>query len=320
VRAFPRVVIACVVGAGLAAAQGALRAGERTHRVRPGESASTIAQQHYGKAELGSLLLLLNGRSGTVIRVGEALRVPYCDVHRVASGDTWSGLAKRYLGDPSRYPAVAALNGMVPERPLRVGDEIVVPVILKHRLEPGESLNRLAERFYGDDALAGVLGDFNRVEDPRRLSVGQEVEVPLVSLQLRDELRAQMAAATQPDDSLEPTAAAAAPPDRDSGKSRRFNDELLAATAAFDDGDYAAARERLEALVAPVAAEGSEADRIELGRLLAFVYVAFDMPAAACAAYVVGGPAVGPSPLDADLVSPKIRRVLADCDASPAPL
>jgi len=157
----------------------AAAAGERVHEVRPGESASSIAKRYYGDYELAPLLLEYNGRTGNLIRVGEKLRVPFCEVHRVGGGDTWSGLADRYLGRASAYRAVAALNGLEPARPLGLGVEIVFPVPLEYRLQRGDTLAGIAEHFYGDVDLGDALRSYNGIEDPRRLSVGQTIEVPL---------------------------------------------------------------------------------------------------------------------------------------------
>ena len=47
----------------------------RTHRVAAGESASSIAKSYYGDHELSELLLGYNGRSDTVVRVGDSLKI-----------------------------------------------------------------------------------------------------------------------------------------------------------------------------------------------------------------------------------------------------
>jgi LysM repeat protein len=323
VSASPRTIPFFVLALGILASTGT-GAGERTHQVRGGESASTIAQQHYGKADLGRLLLLFNGRSSTVIHVGETLRVPYCEIHRVRPGDTWSRLAQRYLGNQSLYPAAALLNGRVPEQPLQVGAQIVMPVVLSHRLERGETLNRLAERFYGDEEMREVLRTFNRIDDPRRLSVGQTIGIPLVTLKLRDELRVESKPETPRrrvvvEPSPERQREVAAPPSRQPAEpTQRFAAELRAASETFDSGDYAGAREQLEALAEPVASRGTELDKVELARLLAFVYVAFDLPEEACRAYRAATRQPDRPKLDEDEVSPKIRDALARCADSDA--
>ncbi len=178
-RTIPLLTAAALVGC-LAGGTGAAAA-VQVHAVSGGESASAIAARYYGDKELGDLLLRYNGRSGTVIRAGEKLRIPICEVHRVGAGDTWSVLSTKYLGKTSKFATLAALNGLKPDHVLRPGEPIVIPVVISHKLGRGESLASLAERFYRDPKAAGVLQTFNNLDDPRRLSVGQTVEIPLVS-------------------------------------------------------------------------------------------------------------------------------------------
>ena len=307
-----------VLGACLAAPATAV-SGQRIHTVRPGESASSIAKRYYGEFELGGLLLKYNGKSGTVIQAGEKLRVPYCELHRVKRGDTWSALAQRYLERASVYPAVAALNGLSPQQPLKVGNRIVFPVVLSHRLERGDTLAVLAERFYGDTELSHVLQSFNRIDDPRRLSVGETLEIPLISLQMRKigVSKARTVAATpvrekpargQKKEATrhETESATGSPP-------ARFKDELHAASEAFIDGDYDRARGLLEPLGDRVGSGGSDVDKAEYWRLLTFVYVAFDLPGETCAAYRSLAELSAGIRLDPDLVSPKIRDQLSRC-------
>ena len=80
---------------------------ELVHEVRAGESASSIAKQYYGGFELTDLLLHYNGKTGAVLQPGESLRVPFCDTHIVRSGDTWSQIAQRYLGQAAEYDVIA---------------------------------------------------------------------------------------------------------------------------------------------------------------------------------------------------------------------
>jgi LysM repeat protein len=289
----------------LAAADSA-RAAEREHEVRSGESAAAIAKRYYGDHELAGMLLRYNGRDGTVIRPGERLRVPYCEVHVVKSGDSLSVLARRYLGRPSAYRAVARLNGMAPDSPLRVGQSIVMPVVFSHALRRGETLGALADLNYGDHELGDMLQEFNGIEDPRRLSVGQTVLIPVVGLRLRDESPPEVMERTVADrpGSEEPVS----PPEP------RFEAELTTARRDFERGDYDGARERLEAMRKVVGETGTEMDRAEFARLLAFVYIAFDRTDDACVALRVAGSADPLSGLDPDLISPKILDSLAACD------
>ncbi len=287
---------------GIATAGTVAPAAERQHTVAGGESASAIAKRYYGDFELAGLLMQLNGRSGTVIHPGEKLRVPYCVVHTVRSGDSWSKLAQRYLGRPSAWPEIAELNGLQRRAPLQPGQRIVMPVVLAHSLERGESLATLAERFYGDLGRARMLQSWNRIEDPRTLSVGRSIEIPLVTLQL-----------AEPPAPPAASAEAAAEEARRRETSARFLGTVRAARRAYDAGDYDRARELLESQRSAAVEKADAPERAEYWQLLAFVRVAFDRQEEACAAWASLHDLTPSVELDPDLVSPKIRESTAAC-------
>ncbi len=284
-------------------------ASPRIHKVRRGESASSIAQRYYGNYKLTELLLKYNGKSDTVIQPGEKLKVPFCEVHRVRGGDTLSRLAQRYLDRPLAYREIAALNNLNPNTPLQVGQRIVIPVILSHALERGESLATLAKLFYDDTDMAHVLQSYNGIDDPHRLSVGQKIEVPLVSFVNRGEAQAspEPASVEREKRTVEPAPKPAAP------EPPRFQSKIALARTAYSLGEYGRARELLEALQPDVLRNGSAVERADLLRLIAFVYVAFDLPVQACAAHRSLSRLSPGTRLDPDFVSPKIRQVLSEC-------
>jgi len=303
-------------------------AAEKTHTVKAGESASAIAKRYYGSHELSSVVLQFNGKSSSVLEVGETLRVPYCPVHRVESGDSWSEIAKRHLGRASAYSTIATLNGLAVEAPLRVGARITIPVILRHGLGRGETLASLAERFYGDTSRARVLQEWNAIEDPRRLAVGTVVEIPVVSLLLREMPAPEVTTASAPATSppkvatasapakpVEPPAIPAPPPEPAPvvEAPRRFTAEIAAGAAAFEGGDYDLARETLEGLRVRVRSEGNDADKSEFFRLLTFVYVAFDLREDTCDAWQELVALDAPPSLDPDRVSPKVFEAVSRC-------
>jgi LysM repeat protein len=315
----------------------AVPAADKVHVVTAGESAPALAKKYYGDSSLSDLLLRYNGKTGKMIHPGERLSIPYCEVYRTRSGDTWSELAEKHLGRGTAAPTLAELNGYATDQPLRVGARIVVPVVLKHTLARGESLSSLAQRFYGDPAKAATLQAFGRIEDAKRLAVGTPLEIPLIAFvraektQTVDAKKPIAVAAPTPAKPAETATAAAvpdppvavaasatpgsqaAPPPPAAEVAPRFVGPLDAAGRSFASGEYDRAREILESLRAIVASEGTEADRRNWGRLLAFVYIALDRDADACAVYRAGSPASGPTALDPDLVSPRIRDVLLKC-------
>ena len=319
----------------------AVGAADKVHVVAAGESAPALAKKYYGDSSLSDLLLRYNGKTGKMIHPGERLSIPYCEVYRTRSGDTWSELAKKHLGRATAAPTLAELNGYATDQPLRVGARIVVPVVLAHTLARGESLSSLAQRFYGDPTKAATLQAFSRIEDAKRLAVGTPLEIPLIAFvraektQAVDDAKKPIAvAAPAPAKPAETARAAAvpdppvavaasptpgsqaAPPPPAAEAPPRFVGPLDAAGRSFASGEYDRAREILESLREIVAGEGTEADRRNWGRLLAFVYIALDRDADACAVYRAGSPASGPRALDPDLVSPRIRDVLLKCSTA----
>lgn len=301
--------------AGIAVALAALSAPAlaraRTHVVASGDSASSLAKTFYGDAALGDLLLLYNGRSGSVIHPGERLTVPLCSVHRVRSGETWSGLAQRFLGRPDAAAAFAELNGTRLAAPLRVGATVVVPVVVKHALARGETLAALAARCYGDPGKADLIAEFSGIGDPTRLPVGTLVPIPVVGFRPAPPARSSSTPPPKPTPRPEPTASAAPTPPPEPAP--RYAKRLDEAERSFTVGDYDHARQVLEGLRGPVSAEGSPEDRRRMARLLAFVYVAFDRDEEACRAYRSAPGALETSTFDPDLVSPRIRAVLSRC-------
>jgi LysM repeat protein len=312
-------------------------AGERTHVVKPGESASAIAEQEYGDRRLGDLLLAFNGRLGKMIHPGEALRVPFCDMHRVRSGESWSVLAQKYMKGTAGWRAIAELNGLDPDEPLAVGQEIVFPVVAEAKLERGTTLAVLAQRFYGDPARGRLLQEYNDLDDAKRLAVGATIRVPLTTLRRvkssapapKDVVAQAVPKKPAPEpvpkatpspveiEAPKPTPMPTPPPTPEPAPVSMFGPDLATAKQEFRRGAYDDAVALLEELREPVMLTGSEAERRELLRLLAFVYVAFDNEEEACAAYGALTRIDSVPVLDPDLVSPKIRNVLAAC-VSPA--
>jgi LysM repeat protein len=308
-------VLAVALGVAVLAT-GVCEAGEREHVVAADESASAIAKKYYGSFDPAPLLLAYNGRESTVLRPGVTLRIPYSEVHRVQRGDSWSVLSRRYLKGRSNYAVVAELNGMLPDKPLHPGDEIVFPVFLEHRLERGETLGALAERYYGQSSLARLLQESNRLDDPRRLSVGETVRVPLLDFRLSATVEeVEVAQVKEPEP--EPPKAEPAPvpppaPSQPVEPPERFKREIHTARELFDAGEFEKSRQLLESIREGVAGGSPTTERVEFGRLLAFVYVAFDLPAKACE--VFGSTQIpAPEELDPAMVSPRILDTLSGC-------
>ncbi|NIP22658.1 MAG: LysM peptidoglycan-binding domain-containing protein, partial [Phycisphaerae bacterium] len=49
-----------------------------------------------------------------------------------------------------------------------------------HTIQPDESISTLAERYYGDYRKFHLIADYNEMEDPTQVKVGQDIKIPVI--------------------------------------------------------------------------------------------------------------------------------------------
>ncbi|MGD2099611.1 MAG: LysM peptidoglycan-binding domain-containing protein [Desulfobacterales bacterium] len=49
-----------------------------------------------------------------------------------------------------------------------------------HTVQPDESISTLAEQYYGDYRKFHLIADYNEMEDPTRIKVGQDIKIPVI--------------------------------------------------------------------------------------------------------------------------------------------
>ncbi|GAB16796.1 hypothetical protein GOEFS_014_00380 [Gordonia effusa NBRC 100432] len=101
----------------------------RTHTVAPGDTLSAIAQRFYGQAGLFGFIAAANRIADpNMINVGQVLTLPDLGrVHPVVAGDTLSGLAQRFYGDPGKFGIIAATNAIRNPDHIEVGWVLAIP-------------------------------------------------------------------------------------------------------------------------------------------------------------------------------------------------
>ena len=158
------------------------------HRVRSGETLSTIAS-HYGVSI--SQLKMTNRIRTNLIRPGQRLRIPFggadvvsdTKIYTVKAGDTLSTIASRYGVSVVRLKRANRLSG----DSLRIGDRLEIPTQVAvsdapkrvaksrtHRVRSGESLYTIGKRY-------GVSVDRLKAANGLRrntIRVGQELVIP----------------------------------------------------------------------------------------------------------------------------------------------
>ena len=55
---------------------------------------------------------------------------------------------------------------------------IIIKGYVLHTIKPGESLARIAERYYGDQSRFSIIAQYNNLTDATRIHEGQEIRVP----------------------------------------------------------------------------------------------------------------------------------------------
>lgn len=158
------------------------------HIVRPGETLASIAHRYYGDPRRESVLVAENGltaQGGAAIVVGLRLVVPWVTYHRARPTETWGHIATQHYGDPRRAGALIAANPQVQGAQPDEGAELLIPYPLRHVAQQGETMQRLAELYFGDAREVARLLRFNGTRR-RRLNRGQIVLVPLADLLLSD--------------------------------------------------------------------------------------------------------------------------------------
>jgi LysM repeat protein len=294
-------------------AAGPARADE--HPVREGETLARIAQLYYGDAPAGLVAIAEANRISdpeeTVLVPGQRLYVPVPERATVQPGESWERLAERTLGHAGRGGVLARANAMDPAAAPDAGVEVVVPVVVAHRTDRGDTLPAISKRYYGGTKGLRLLREFNDLRAGARPVPDGTILVPFPDLRLTEagaELLARVAR------------------DRDGDGARtRAQAEIAQALPGLEDlwreGRYVELVAAANRLAGRPEATGNQL--VTIGRWLAFAYVALereDLAEQALRATLEHQPDLELNPIT---TSPKILRVLRAArrarEVAPAP-
>ncbi len=192
---------------------------EKSHVVAAGETLGEISQKYYGSGKYWKKIVEANpGLDPNTIKVGQKLVIPALkestttDTHAptpgpgertytVKSGDSYYTIAKRELGQASRWKEIEKLNGIGAEE-LHVGQVIKLPAKKDassgsstsgstsgdshssgatgktHTVAGGETLSDISKQYFGTTARWKDIVKANPGVDPEALKVGQKLIIP----------------------------------------------------------------------------------------------------------------------------------------------
>ncbi len=164
-----------------------------THVVRESESLASIAQLYYGDPQKERILVAENSlENAHGIQVGMLLLIPWTQYYRVAQGDSWFGLAEAFYGKSHRSFVLTQNNPSSAATAPDPGAQLRVPYPLRHVVQTGDTLLRIAHRYY-EDPKEGLttIRRFNRMRTmrPRR---GTVLLIPLSNLELTEQGRTRV--------------------------------------------------------------------------------------------------------------------------------
>lgn len=127
---------------------------ERMHVVVKGDTLGKIAKANGVTA---AALAKANGIDGTMIRIGQKLKIP-----EVAG----AGTEAKPMAAPVSAPAQAVAAAAAQQASSPAGTYVVAP---------GDTLAKIAKKF---GTKAETLAKLNSISDPRKLKIGQKLQVP----------------------------------------------------------------------------------------------------------------------------------------------
>lgn len=157
-----------------------------------GDTPAKLARRYYGDPERGRLIAAANQLPEKArLTAGRSVRIPTAWSYRIREGDTWSRLARDYLGDARRGKVLAGLNGKKIRQEPPEHHVIIIPAVIPIRDERPRDVTdvavqvlRASRRARAVRELARIIRSYNFLRS-KRIKAGQTVLVPLRDLQVQ---------------------------------------------------------------------------------------------------------------------------------------
>lgn len=246
------------------------RAATLTHAVKKGDTLELLAAEYYGDRRDAIFIRVENGITRPrPLRPGERLRIPMDREITASAGDTLASLAKAHLGDERRAPLLAEVNKLSAGASLAAGQTLRIPFFISHLVTAKDTLANLAATYLGSSRRAEVLAAYNFVPNAA-LTPGATIIIPIYQVHLSDARRPA------------PDPASRARQENHAAMQKRASERLPDARAAWEAGNYAAAKKALTDLDIDYL---DTAKAVDVAILLGSVEIAFGKPDEALALF-----------------------------------
>jgi tetratricopeptide (TPR) repeat protein len=124
-------------------------------------------------------------------------KAPKYVFHIVEPGESLSKIAKYYYGDYRHYHVIAQFNQLDDATKVKPGQRIMIPEIegvdlfppssqgdaketefIWHTIQPGQSISKLAQIYYGDYSLFHNIAQYNGMDDATKVTIGEKIKIP----------------------------------------------------------------------------------------------------------------------------------------------
>ena len=139
------------------------------YQVEAGDTLWALADRFYGDGRLNPVIAVINHLANPDhIVVGQELEIPYVTFrYQVQPGDTKKKLALKFYNDVTISEVYEIPNGAA-QRDLIVGEWLLIPDLANvghHTVVAGETLEVVAQRWYGDEQLWPIIAIANHLPD-----------------------------------------------------------------------------------------------------------------------------------------------------------
>jgi nucleoid-associated protein YgaU len=149
------------------------------YTVRSGDTFSNIAQKIYNNNNWWPLIQDANpGIDLNNLQIGQQLQIPFGLEYTVRAGDTLRTIAQQFYGDSSLWTLILNANPGINPNDLQVGQQLQIQFGQQHSVQSGDTLDMIAERFYGKRSLSTLIQNANPGIDWNNLQVGQQLQIP----------------------------------------------------------------------------------------------------------------------------------------------